>query len=174
MKKNLLINIFILIICFLGHALILFFVFTSKEKNAAQLELAKNTKFSVKVENLNKANTNNGHKKVSLFQNKQNSKNLARIETNLQIDAQIINSPTPEYPYLSRVNEEMGVVVLEISLNSFGNVEDVKILNSSTFKRLDEEALRFIKSVKFSPAKNSEGLSISSKLTKSISFKLDN
>lgn len=173
-KKNLLINIFIFIVCLLAHTLVLLFVFASKEKNVAQIELSKSTKFSVKIENLDNANNNNGPNKVSLFQKKQNSKDLVKIETNQQRDAQIVDSPTPQYPYLSRVNEEVGVVVLEIEISNLGIVENIRILSSSKFQRLDEEALRFIKSVKFSPAKNNQGFNISSKLTKSISFKLDN
>lgn len=67
-------------------------------------------------------------------------------------DASELNNPTPAYPSVSNRLREEGTVTLEILVTSDGTVGEVKIKNSSGYKRLDDAAVRTIKLWHFIPA----------------------
>ena len=51
------------------------------------------------------------------------------------------------YPEVSRLRGEEGVVKLRVAINQLGRVEDVTVLKSSGFQRLDLEAVRAARSL---------------------------
>lgn len=165
-------NLIIFFLTLLFHILILF-ISSSTDTKEGEILLRENTsRVSIKIEPYKYQYSKSGKVKAQ-----KKSDTLENNEVSLKVtkeEAKIVSQQSPTYPYLSIVNEEEGEVVVEIDLDEDGIVSNTRILNSSKFKRLDEEAIRFIKSVKFSPAKNSQGISISSTLTRSISFKLNN
>jgi len=62
------------------------------------------------------------------------------------------------------------LVVLQGVVEKDGTINSVKIMRSSNEKELDDEALRLIKSAKYSPRKNSTGEDVRSKLTIVVEF----
>lgn len=67
-------------------------------------------------------------------------------------DASQLNNQYPAYPALSRRLGEEGTVTLEILVKANGMVGEVKLKNSSGYKRLDDAAINAIKRWKFVPA----------------------
>lgn len=67
-------------------------------------------------------------------------------------DAGQLNNPAPVYPSLSRRMREQGTVLLEILIKADGTVGEIKIKNSSGFKRLDETAVKAVKRWRYQPA----------------------
>ncbi len=67
-------------------------------------------------------------------------------------DAGQLNNPAPIYPSMSRRLREEGIVVLEILIKADGTVGEIKIKNSSGFKRLDETAVKAVKRWRYQPA----------------------
>ncbi len=67
-------------------------------------------------------------------------------------DASELNNPAPGYPDISRRLGEKGTVTLEILVKADGSVGEVKIKESSGFKRLDMAAVNAIKRWRFIPA----------------------
>lgn len=63
-----------------------------------------------------------------------------------------LSNPAPAYPSLSRRLREEGTVVLEILIKADGTVGEVKIKNSSGFKRLDETAAKAVSQWRYLPA----------------------
>lgn len=70
-----------------------------------------------------------------------------------QMDANPLNNPAPAYPVLSRRMKEQGVVLLEILILADGSVGEIRIKESSGFKRLDETAVKAVKRWRYTPAK---------------------
>jgi protein TonB len=68
-------------------------------------------------------------------------------------DAHQLNNPRPAYPSLSRRLREQGTVLLEILIEPDGSVGEVRIKESSGFKRLDDTAVKAVKQWKYTPAK---------------------
>ena len=68
-------------------------------------------------------------------------------------DAHQLNNPRPAYPALSRRLREQGIVLLEILILPDGTVGEVKIKESSGFKRLDDTAVKAVKQWKYTPAR---------------------
>ena len=68
-------------------------------------------------------------------------------------DAHQLNNPRPAYPALSRRLREQGIVLLEILILPDGTVGEVKVKESSGFKRLDDTAVKAVKQWKYTPAK---------------------
>lgn len=67
-------------------------------------------------------------------------------------DAGHLHNRTPSYPNLSRRLREEGIVLLEILIRADGTVGEIKLKESSGFKRLDDAALKAIASWRFQPA----------------------
>ena len=63
-----------------------------------------------------------------------------------------LHNPAPRYPYLSRVNNEEGRVILLVHVDREGTVEKIDTHESSGFRRLDRAAKKTIKKWTFKPA----------------------
>ncbi len=59
---------------------------------------------------------------------------------------------TPQYSYLSKLNEEEGSTKVLVHIDETGFPKNLEIIKSSGYKRLDAEALRSIRSASFIPA----------------------
>lgn len=70
-----------------------------------------------------------------------------------QMDANPMNNPAPAYPSLSRRLHEQGVVLLEILILPDGSVGEVRIRESSGYKRLDDTAAKAVKRWRYAPAR---------------------
>lgn len=68
-------------------------------------------------------------------------------------DATGLNNASPTYPAMSRRLAEQGKVLLEVLILANGKVGEIKIKQSSGFKRLDDAALQTVKQWQFQPAK---------------------
>ncbi len=77
----------------------------------------------------------------------------------------------PDYPKASRQNGEEGDVVLEIRVNAHGRVDEVRIVASSGFARLDEAAVRAAHAARFTPAQ-AHGRAVASTARLTLTFKL--
>lgn len=73
-------------------------------------------------------------------------------ETPAQVDPNYLHRPNPVYPALSRRLREEGTVVLRVSLDARGTVQDIAIQTSSNFERLDQAALEAVRQWRFIPA----------------------
>jgi len=69
------------------------------------------------------------------------------------MDANPLNNPAPAYPNLSRRLREQGVVLLEILILVDGSVGEVRVKESSGFKRLDETAIKAVKRWLYMPVR---------------------
>lgn len=67
--------------------------------------------------------------------------------------ARLIKSERPPYPKEARQQGREGTVVLRITVGAGGDVENVKIQESSGFPELDESAAQSVKTWQFDPAK---------------------
>ena len=67
-------------------------------------------------------------------------------------DAAHLNNPAPTYPSISRRLREQGVVTLEIFIRADGSVGEVRLKQSSGYKRLDDAALNTVTRWRFQPA----------------------
>lgn len=71
-------------------------------------------------------------------------------------DARVFNNPRPGYPKQSRRMREQGTVILEVLILPDGTVGDVRVKQSSGFKRLDATAIKAVKRWKYVPARRGE------------------
>ena len=77
------------------------------------------------------------------------------------------------YPQESIKNKEEGIVYIEFIVSNQGNLEQIKILQSSGFPLLDQEAIRIItSSPKWTPAKLPNGTKVSQPAGIPIRFEL--
>lgn len=67
-------------------------------------------------------------------------------------DAGQLSNPAPTYPSLSRRLREEGVVLLEILIKADGSVGEIKLKESSGFKRLDDTAIKAVAKWRYQPA----------------------
>jgi len=77
----------------------------------------------------------------------------------------------PNYPYLSKANKEEGQVVVEVIIEANGSLKSAKILKSSGYKRLDNEAIRSIRNTSFHPTKENN-VTKEDKIKLTITFNL--
>lgn len=68
-------------------------------------------------------------------------------------DASSLNNPKPAYPAMSRRLAEQGKVLLEVFILANGKVGEIKIKQSSGFKRLDDAAMQAVRQWQYQPAK---------------------
>lgn len=73
-----------------------------------------------------------------------------------QEDANHLNNPRPAYPSLSRRLREQGTVLLEVLILTNGSVGEVRLKESSGFKRLDETAMKAVKQWRYTPARRGD------------------
>ncbi len=69
-----------------------------------------------------------------------------------QVDPNYLHRPSPAYPALSKRLREAGTVLLRVSLDDKGIVQDIAIQTSSDFQRLDQAALEAVRQWRFIPA----------------------
>ncbi len=77
----------------------------------------------------------------------------------------------PEYPKGARQRGEEGDVVLEISVDERGVVDDVKVVGPSGFRELNEAAVKAVRSARFTPARSGK-LNVRSKARLTLTFRL--
>lgn len=63
-----------------------------------------------------------------------------------------LRNPAPVYPSASRLAHEEGVAILLITISASGDAMQIKLQQSSSYRRLDEAALRAVRNWKFHPA----------------------
>ncbi|XOT94497.1 energy transducer TonB, partial [Alcaligenes pakistanensis] len=59
--------------------------------------------------------------------------------------------PVPVYPRASERRREQGRVVVRVVISTQGSVLEAKVQNSSGYERLDESALRAVRTARFKP-----------------------
>jgi protein TonB len=89
-----------------------------------------------------------------------------------RFDADYLHNPAPPYPPQARRMSEEGKVILRVEVSAEGRAENVEIKTSSGSARLDESALRTVRSWRFVPAKRGE-TAIASWVLVPIIFKLE-
>jgi protein TonB len=70
-----------------------------------------------------------------------------------RFDADYLNNPKPGYPVMSKRLGEEGQVLLRVLVSSQGSAEQVQLVRSSGFSRLDEAAAEAVARWRFVPAK---------------------
>lgn len=73
-----------------------------------------------------------------------------------RFDADYLHNPAPPYPPQSRRMSEEGKVILRVEVSAEGRAENIEVKTSSGSARLDESALRTVRSWRFIPAKRGE------------------
>ncbi|MDO9179448.1 MAG: energy transducer TonB [Agitococcus sp.] len=68
-------------------------------------------------------------------------------------DAAHLNNPAPSYPSMSLRLAEQGRVVLDVYILANGRVGELRIKQSSGFKRLDDAAMQAVKKWQYVPAR---------------------
>ena len=68
-------------------------------------------------------------------------------------DAAHLNNPAPSYPSMSRRLAEQGRVILDVYILANGQVGELRIKQSSGFKRLDDAAMQAVKKWQYVPAR---------------------
>ena len=146
---------------------------TTEKKNLISLE-EKNENEFYKVSNAN-LNSNNKKKKTdnSFLENKslkspdnignpssyeilkfsenQNTKNTFVSSATYKIGS--AKNPHPTYPLIARKKGWEGRVIIQAEIDREGNVYEIKVLESSGFKVLDNASLETLKKWKFTPAR---------------------
>lgn len=69
--------------------------------------------------------------------------------TEPRFDADYLSNPTPQYPSLSRRLGQEGRVLLRVYVDTQGRPQEVHLLQSSRFKRLDEVAIDTVRRWQF-------------------------
>lgn len=81
------------------------------------------------------------------------------------------SSIRPEYPPRSRLKGEEGTVVVEFDVMADGRASNARVVESSGYRRLDDEAVRTALAAMFIPAKK-KGKSVFSRIRLPVKFKL--
>lgn len=89
-----------------------------------------------------------------------------------RFDADYLHNPAPPYPPQARRMSEEGKVILRVEVSAEGRAANVEIKTSSGSARLDESALRTVRSWRFIPAKRGE-TAVDSWVLVPIIFKLE-
>jgi periplasmic protein TonB len=82
-----------------------------------------------------------------------------------------LQNPKPNYPTLSSRLGEAGTVTLWVAVSPAGTVDDIGVLRSSGYSRLDAEALKAVKAWRFTPAKRG-GEAVADRVSVPIEFGL--
>jgi protein TonB len=70
-----------------------------------------------------------------------------------KFDADYLNNPKPGYPSISRRLGEEGVVMLRVYVSAQGTPDQIQLLKSSGFARLDQAAQEAVARWRFIPAR---------------------
>ena len=87
-------------------------------------------------------------------------------------DPQVIDRTQPEYPIEALRDHEEGEARIQVALDAFGNIEDVRIAHSSGSRTLDRAAMDAVRYWHFRPAVH-EGQATSSQIEVPVDFHLD-
>ncbi len=78
------------------------------------------------------------------------------------------------YPYSSRRFEEEGTVKVQLEVSTKGRVSDCKVIESSGFANLDNNACEQLKKgARFKPARDSQGNTVVGYFETSVRYQLD-
>lgn len=91
-------------------------------------------------------------------------------EQEMQLEENLLFSIPPAYPYAARESLFEGIVILQLSISPLGIVKDIKILQSSGYEILDQEAKQATSKWIF---KKNTGSSHNREITIEIEFVLD-
>jgi len=92
-------------------------------------------------------------------------------EKGVTSEAQAAKTVSPTYPRLSQRRGEEGTVVLSVEVLASGKSGEIKIIQSSGHRRLDNAALKAARQTQFTPARKS-GKEIASTTELSFTFRL--
>jgi TonB family protein len=147
--------------------LLIFYDFQSQRKDAGPSKLLfKNSEIKVKLQS---SSLQKSSKEIPISEI-ESKKGVGPYQSAVE-DPRPNGAIAPEYPKASRMMGEEGDVLLKISINKEGLVEEVEIVKSSSSKRLDQAAISAIKKARFFPAKK-ESIPIDFVTNITISFKL--
>jgi TonB family protein len=100
----------------------------------------------------NPDNTKNpSNYEISKFSENQNTKSIFASSATYKIGS--AKNPHPTYPLIARKKGWEGRVLIQAEIDRVGNVSEVKVLESSGYKVLDNASLETLKEWKFTPAK---------------------
>ncbi len=119
------------------HISVLFFFINNKNTKKLFYIKLNNTVSTITVEDFSIVTSQNGEY-IGLNKKSAGQKQAGAITKNING----INNPAPEYPALALKWGYEGVVKLKISINTSGKVYNVKVIKSSGYKILDNEAVR--------------------------------
>ena len=88
---------------------------------------------------------------ISKFSENQNTKSTFASSATYKIGS--AKNPHPAYPLIARKKGWEGRVLIQAEIDREGNVSEIKVLESSGFKVLDNASLETLKKWKFTPAK---------------------
>ena len=88
---------------------------------------------------------------ISKFSENQNTKSTFASSATYKIGS--VKNPHPTYPLIARKKGWEGKVLIQAEIDRDGNVSEIKVLESSGFKILDNASLETLKKWKFTPAK---------------------
>ena len=107
------------------------------------------------LENKSFKNPDNSKKpfndKIKNFSEDQNTKSTFASSATYKIGS--AKNPHPTYPLIARKKGWEGRVIIKAKIDREGNVSEIKVLESSGFKVLDNASLETLKKWKFTPAK---------------------
>ncbi len=163
-------------------------LFNSKNKNFIQYEHIKNliserekikekkikTSFSQQKQILrhNENQINDRYKKGLIFKKKTNSVSK-NTKSSAKYKIGTIENPHPEYPMIARKKGWQGKLLLNVHVNKYGNVTNIKVVKTSGFEILDKTSVETLKNWKFIPARIGKK-NIKDNLNIPVSFKLIN
>lgn len=159
-------KLFFLTISILLHLLIFIKIDTLKSSTK------KSSNYSIKVHLLSsteaeialpKKNKNKGSKQLGKQKKISQTKVISR---NAPINSKDLS---PKYPWRSKVLKEEGIVIVALDIHPDGRVDNIKIISSSGFDRLDKAAIESIKNLKVDKSQLSK--TENKKIT--FNFKLD-
>ncbi|MDK4623735.1 energy transducer TonB [Kingella kingae] len=101
----------------------------------------------------------------------QPNQNQQNTESAKIIDGGYIKEPNVMYPDKSVELGEEGKVKLATIVNPNGSVDDIELIQSSGFERLDRAAIEAVKQAKYQP-KNVNGKPVRTRFVKEFSFVL--
>jgi len=98
--------------------------------------------------------------------------NAAQARPEIMQKARLMHTPPPiGYPAAAIKENAYGKVTLSALISDAGKISQIKILNSSGYKILDDAAIEWFEKLEFSPANNGK-IAVSSTVTQVITFSL--
>jgi protein TonB len=79
-------------------------------------------------------------------------KRLPASKNNIRPPVALKGNPLPVYPYLARINNYEGLVILKVSVSPEGRCVNVTVVKSSGYKILDKAAVEAVEKWRFVPS----------------------